>query len=251
VAGPLALEVQALVEPAVRPLAPAAPDLVDLMALAPVDLADTNRVAPVDLADTNRVAPGATNRVAPGATADMDRVVLASPVVRVLANPGDMILEGLVALADMILEHPEDRGIRDRAERFMTAQEAQSRTAVRVPSQERAGLALTPTLQGRARMAAVLLRMPAAVLHRMPADLDRTRPAEPARRVEVTRPVEVTRRVAGILAAAAAAAAAILPTRVAGILAAAAAAAAAILPTERASIGCTRNALASRTGQGV
>ena len=60
--------------------------------------------------------PAATNLAAPEVTAVMgpaDQADLASPVVR-----------GRVTLADMILgapEDPEDLGIRDRAERFMTA----------------------------------------------------------------------------------------------------------------------------------
>jgi len=181
------------VDPVVRPLALAVQHLVDPVALAPADLGlavpvARGPVAPADLAGTNRVAQGAMG--------DMDRVDLANPGVR-----------GLVALADTILEHPEDRGTRDPVERFMTAQEAQSRTAVRVLSQDRARLALTPTVQRRARQG----RMPGhlhpmrAVLHQMPADLDRTRPAEPTRRMEVTRRAEVTRRVAAILAATAAA----------------------------------------------
>ncbi|MGA7132134.1 MAG: hypothetical protein WBZ15_07315 [Mycobacterium sp.] len=87
-------------------------------ARAPVVLANPVVLAtPVGLVGQAVLAvPADTTRVAPEATADMglvDRADLASPVVR-----------GRVTLADMILEHPEDPedlGIRDRAERFMTA----------------------------------------------------------------------------------------------------------------------------------
>jgi hypothetical protein len=146
------------------------------------------RVGPGVLADMIRVAPEATGDMGP-----VGRVDLASPV-----------LQGRVALEDMILEDPGELGIRDRAERFMTAQDPQGRTAARVLSQDRARLALTPTLLDRTpghlhRVPAVLDRTPGH-LRRMPAVLDRTRRADrrwdPTTRAEATRP-EARLRLAG------------------------------------------------------
>jgi hypothetical protein len=176
----------------------------------------TSRVVPED---TNLADLAVTDLVDLVDLVDLEnRVGLGDPAVR--ASP--------VVLADMILEGPEDLGIQARAEPCMTAQEPKGRMEVRVLSQDRVRLALTPTAPDRARpgrMPALPARMPAH-LHRMPADLDRTRPAEPARRVEVTRRVAVTLRVAAILAVAAAA----------------------ILPAERALTGNTAMVLASRSG---
>jgi hypothetical protein len=219
----------------VDPAAPVGLVALDLAGRDPVDLDPApldlvslaTPVGLVDLADlVGQAVPADTNRVPPEATGDTGLVDRGSPVVRVdLANPG---VRGRVARADMILAGPEDLGIQDRAERCTTAQEPKGRTAVRVLSQDRVRLALTPTAPDRARPGRTLAlraRMPAH-LHRMPADLDRTRPAEPARRVEVTRRVAVTLRVAAILAVAAAA----------------------ILPAERALTGNTAMVLASRSG---
>jgi hypothetical protein len=159
-------------------------------------------VGPETLAVVDPAAPEDMNRVDPAVMEGMGRVDLASPGARVgLANPA---VRARVALADMILEGPGDLGIQDRAERFMTAQDPQGRTAARVLSQDRARLALTPTLLDRTpghlhRVPAVLDRTPGH-LRRMPAVLDRTRRADrrwdPTTRAEATRP-EARLRLAG------------------------------------------------------
>jgi hypothetical protein len=186
--------------------------LVSLVGLAARDLVGLEDMNLVGLEGTNLVDLEGMNRVAPGVLEGMDRAVRAS--LGVLADLATLAVRGLV--------DPEDMNREDLAERDQKVRDPQDLEAralnqgqVQVDPMrmvlDRAQPGLTP---------ADLDRMPAH-LDRMPAHLDRTRPAEPTRRVEVTRPA-ATRLAATRLAAA-------------------------ILPAERALTGSAGMVLASRS----
>jgi hypothetical protein len=183
--------------------------LVSLVGLAARDL--------VGLEDMNLVGLEGTNLVDPGVLEGMDRAVRAS--LGVLADLATLAVRGLVDPEDMNREDLAERDQKVRHQKVRDPQDLEARALNQGQVQvdpmrmvlDRAQPGLTP---------ADLDRMPAH-LDRMPAHLDRTRPAEPTRRVEVTR------RAATRLAA----------TRLA----------AAILPAERALTGSAGMVLASRS----
>jgi hypothetical protein len=180
----------------------------------------------VGLEDMNLVGLEGTNLVAPGVLEGMDRAVRAS--LGVLATLG---VRGLVDPEDM-----NRVGLEDQAERDQKVRDPQDLEA-RALNQDQAQVDPMRMVLDRAQpglMPADLDRTPAhldrtpahldrtpAHLDRTPAHLDRTRPAEPTRRVEVTR--RAATRLAG--------------TRLA----------AAILPAERALTGSAGMVLASRS----
>jgi hypothetical protein len=186
--------------------------LVSLVGLAARDLVGLEDMNLVGLEGTNLVGLEGTNLVAPGVLEGMDRAVRAS--LGVLATLG---VRGLVDPEDM-----NRVGLEDQAERDQKVRDPQDLEA-RALNQDQAQVDPMRMVLDRAQpglMPADLDRTPAH-LDRTPAHLDRTRPAEPTRRVEVTR--RAATRLAG--------------TRLA----------AAILPAERALTGSAGMVLASRS----
>jgi hypothetical protein len=194
---PAALAARDRVDPAAL-VGRARAGLVSLVGLAARDLVGLEDMNLVGLEGTNLVDLEGMNRVAPGVLEGMDRAVRAS--LGVLADLATLAVRGLV--------DPEDMNREDLAERDQKVRDPQDLEAralnqgqVQVDSMrmvlDRAQPGLTPA--DLDRMPAHLDRMPAH-LDRMPAHLDRTRPAEPTRRVEVTRRA-ATRLAAAILPA--------------------------------------------------
>jgi hypothetical protein len=213
---PAALAARDRVDPAAL-VGRARAGLVSLVGLAARDLVGLEDMNLVGLEGTNLVDLEGMNRVAPGVLEGMDRAVRAS--LGVLADLATLAVRGLVDPEDMNREDLAERDQKVRDQKVRDPQDLEARALNQGQVQvdpmrmvlDRAQPGLTP---------ADLDRMPAH-LDRMPAHLDRTRPAEPTRRVEVTRPA-ATRLAATRLAAA-------------------------ILPAERALTGSAGMVLASRS----